>query len=122
MTKDPVGGCGWVYIVVVLDWHTKKIVDSSVDMRRTIQHWLAALDRAVNQQFPDGVRGHGLLRIYDNGCQPTSMAFMEACSTLGIHQAFTSHNNPKGNADPSASHIPSKRSVSGCKSGRVLLR
>jgi putative transposase len=35
----------------------------------------------------------------DNGCQPTSVAFMRACSTLGIHQAFTSSNNPKGNAD-----------------------
>jgi transposase InsO family protein len=27
------------------------------------------------------------------------MAFMRACATLGIHQAFTSDNNPKGNAD-----------------------
>ena len=35
----------------------------------------------------------------DNGCQPTSIAFMEACSLLGIRQAFTSYNNPKGNAD-----------------------
>lgn len=35
----------------------------------------------------------------DNGGQPTSLAFMEACSTLGIRQAFTSDNNPKGNAD-----------------------
>jgi putative transposase len=24
---------------------------------------------------------------------------MEACRTLGTHQAFTSYNNPKGNAD-----------------------
>jgi putative transposase len=35
----------------------------------------------------------------DNGCQPTSMAFMEACAALEIHQTFTSDNNPKGNAD-----------------------
>lgn len=35
----------------------------------------------------------------DNGSQPTSVAFMRACSTLGVHQAFTSYNNPKGNAD-----------------------
>ncbi|MGH9879394.1 MAG: integrase core domain-containing protein, partial [Nitrososphaerales archaeon] len=31
--------------------------------------------------------------------QPTSVAFMKACSTVGITQAFTSSNNPKGNAD-----------------------
>ncbi|HSF32819.1 MAG TPA: integrase core domain-containing protein [Candidatus Tectomicrobia bacterium] len=24
---------------------------------------------------------------------------MKACSTLGVYQAFTSYNNPKGNAD-----------------------
>jgi putative transposase len=35
----------------------------------------------------------------DNACQPTAQAFMAACSTLGLHQAFTSDNNPKGNAD-----------------------
>ena len=35
----------------------------------------------------------------DNGCQPTSTAFMQVCSNLGIQQAFTSYNNPKGNAD-----------------------
>lgn len=35
----------------------------------------------------------------DNGCQPTSVAFMKACATLGITQTFTSYNNPKGNAD-----------------------
>lgn len=34
-----------------------------------------------------------------NGCQSTSVAFMRACVTLGISQAFTSYNNPKGNAD-----------------------
>jgi putative transposase len=35
----------------------------------------------------------------DHGCQPTSMAFMQVCNTLGIHQVFTSNNNPKGSAD-----------------------
>ncbi len=34
----------------------------------------------------------------DNGSQPTSVAFMQACQSLGIRQAFTSYNNPKGNA------------------------
>jgi putative transposase len=27
------------------------------------------------------------------------MAFMHACNILGIHQVFTSDNNPQGNAD-----------------------
>jgi putative transposase len=62
-------------------------------------HWLAALDMAVNRQFPNGVRGQGLSLMSDNGCQPTSAAFMQACSNLEIQQAFTSYYNPKGNAD-----------------------
>jgi putative transposase len=99
MTKVLVAGFGWIYIVVVLDWYTKKLVGYYAGMRGTAQHWLAALDMAVNRQFPDGVRDHGLSLMCDNGCQPTSVAFMEACHALGIQQVFTSYNNPKGNAD-----------------------
>jgi transposase InsO family protein len=65
---------------------------------KTLQ-WLGALDSAVQRQFPQGSRDHGLLLMSDNGCQPTSVAFMETCTTLGITQAFTSYNNPKGNAE-----------------------
>jgi putative transposase len=99
MTKVLVDGFGWVYIVLVLDWYTKKIVGYYVGMPCTARHWLVALDRAVNQQFPSGARDQGLFLMSDNGCQPTSLAFMQACRTLGIQQAFTSYNNPKGNAD-----------------------
>ena len=35
----------------------------------------------------------------DTGCQPTSVAFLRTCATLGIPQALTSYNTPKGNAD-----------------------
>ena len=99
MTKVLVEGFGWIYIVLVLDWYTKKIVGYEVGLRSTTQQWLAALNMAVNQQFPEGARGKGLSLMSDNGCQPTSLAFMEACNTLEIQQAFTSYNNPKGNAD-----------------------
>jgi putative transposase len=68
-------------------------------MRCTAQHWLLALDMAVNRQFPEGSQGKGLSLMSDHGCQPTSTAFMQACGIMGIQQAFTSSNNPKGNAD-----------------------
>jgi putative transposase len=99
MTKVLVQGAGWVYIVVVLDWYTKAIVGYYAGIQCQSRDWLAALDRAVNGQFPDGTRGQGLSLMSDNGCQPTSLAFMRACATLEVHQAFTSYNNPKGNAD-----------------------
>jgi putative transposase len=68
-------------------------------IRCTAQHWLSALEMALNRQFPEGVQGQALSPMSDNGCQPTSVAYMKACSTLGVYQAFTSDNNPKGNAD-----------------------
>jgi len=99
MTKVMVNGFGWMYIAVVLDWYTKKIVGYYVGMQCRGKHWLEAIDDAVNQQYPDGVREHGLCLMSDNGSQPTSVGFMKACRELNIHQAFTSYNNPKGNAD-----------------------
>jgi putative transposase len=99
MTNLLVAGFGRVYIVVVLDWYTKAIVGYDAGIRCTSTQWMAALDMAVNGQFPSGVRDQGLSLMSDNSCQPTSIAFMEACSTLEIHQTFTSYNNPKGNAD-----------------------
>lgn len=99
MTKVLVEGFGWVYIVIVLDWYTKKIVGYYTGTPCTARHWLMALDMAVQGQYPEGARGQDVSLMSDNGCQPTSRAFMKACRILGIHQAFTSYNNPKGNAD-----------------------
>jgi putative transposase len=100
MTKVLVSGFGWVSIVVVLDWYTKKIVGYSAGLRCTAKQWLEALDVAVNGQFLPGVRGQGLSLMCDSGCQPTSVAFLAACSTVEIQPVCTSDHNPKGHADP----------------------
>ena len=100
MTKVMAEGFGWMYIVVVLDWYTKKLVGYYAGMECRGRHWLEALDMAVNMQFPDGVREKHLHLMSDNGSQPTSIGFMKICRGLDINQAFTSYNNnPKGNAD-----------------------
>lgn len=98
MTKFMVGA-GWVYLVVVLDWHTKKIVGWDIALRSRSQEWKRALDMALLREFPEGVRGKGLKLVSDNGSQPTSTSFMKDMTTLGIEQVFTSYDNPKGNAD-----------------------
>jgi transposase InsO family protein len=54
MTTVLVTGFGWIDIVVVLDWYTKKIVGYYAGVPCTAKHWLAALDMAVHQQFPEG--------------------------------------------------------------------
>jgi putative transposase len=99
MTKVIVQDFGWIYVTVVLDWFTKKIVGYHIGDQSKAQHWLEALNMAVNRQFPNGSRGQELHLMSDNGCQPSSLLFMGACKTLGIKQAFTSYCNPKGNAD-----------------------
>lgn len=99
MTKVMVEDFGWMYIVVVLDWYTKKIVGYYAGIECRSRHWLEALNNAVNAEFPDGVNGPELSLMSDNGSQPTSMAFMKSCRAMGVKQAFTSYGNPKGNAD-----------------------
>lgn len=90
---------GWVYITIVLDWYTKKVVGYHIGLQSKACHWLEALHMGVNRQFPYGVKDHGLHLMSDNGCQPTAVRFMAECSQMGVHQAFTAYNNPKGNAD-----------------------
>lgn len=99
MTKVKIEDYGWVYVVIILDWYTKKLVGYYTGLQSKSEHWLEALDMAVNRQFPNGVRGHDLFLMSDNGCQPTSISFMKTCQSLNIRQVFTSYNNPKGNAD-----------------------
>ena len=79
MTKVMVDGFGWMYIVVVLDWYTKKIAAITRVWNVKAEHWLEALDMALNRQFPDGVRDKGLNLMSDNGSQPTSVGFMKTC-------------------------------------------
>lgn len=99
MTKITVQGFGWIYIVFVLDWYSKKVIGYYAGSQCKTQHWLTALNMAVSVQFPNGARGNGVNLMSDNGSQPTSVRFMKDCSLLGIKQALTSYNNPKGNAD-----------------------
>ncbi len=100
MTKMLIPTTGWAYLHVVLDWYSKKIVGWSINSTSKTRDWLDAMDLAVINQFPNGIREHkNLYLISDNGCQPTSKSFSKYCKFLEIEQIFTSYSNPKGNAD-----------------------
>lgn len=58
------------------------------------------MERAINGEFPLGVRGSGLQLISDNESQPTSVSFMKDAATLGINQIWTFYDNPKGKERP----------------------
>lgn len=101
MTKIMIPSYGWLYLVIVLDWYTKKIIGYHISPHCRTEQWLDALNMACNTQFPEGVAAKHteLFLISDNGSQPTSKNYMKACSLLQITQIFASYNNPKGNAD-----------------------
>lgn len=101
MTKIMLESFGWLYLVIVLDWYTKKIIGYSLSTHSRANDWLNALNQASNNQFPNGIlsKKQDLYLISDNGSQPTSHKFMQACSVMEIKQIFASYNNPKGNAD-----------------------
>lgn len=99
MTKFLVDELGWIYLVAVVDWFSRKVVGYSVDRHCRTEVWTRALEQAVLIEFPDGSRERNLFLMSDNGSQPTSKKFLNLCSTLGIQPTFTSYNNPKGNAN-----------------------
>lgn len=101
MTKVMISNYGWVYLTIVKDWCTKKLIGYSVNSHSKTDDWLDALHNACDNQFPKGVlsKEHTLFLVSDNGSQPTSRKFMQACSVMEIKQIFTSYNNPKGNAE-----------------------
>lgn len=99
MTKFYVQGLGWLYLVVVLDWYTKRALGWALDTRPKTELWLKALEQAVTTGCPLGSRACQISLMSDNGSQPTSGRYEQVLETLGIAHATTSYNNPKGNAD-----------------------
>ena len=56
MTKIRLKHLGWVYITIVIDWCSKKLVGYNIDTKSKSLDWLEAVDMALNSQFPNGVR------------------------------------------------------------------
>jgi len=101
MTKVMIPAFGWLYMVIILDWYTKKLIGYSISTKSKANDWLDALNNACDNQFPRGIlsKEQDLYLVSDNGSQPTSHKYMQACSVMEIQQIFASYNNPKGNAD-----------------------
>ena len=99
MTKFYVQSFGWVYLVIVLDWYSKKIVGYKLNIRSKADDWIDALNMSVDNNCPLGSREYELNLMSDNGSQPTSEKYENAAALLGIKHITTSYSNPKGNAD-----------------------
>ena len=72
---------GWVYLAVVIDLFSRKVVGWSIGASLATELVSDALRRAIEARRPDGKR---LLHHSDRGCQYTSDAYQKTLRTLGI--------------------------------------
>jgi putative transposase len=86
MTKVMVDGFGWMYLVIVLDWYSKKIVGYNLSKRSKAQDWREALESAVNKQFPLGAREARLKLVSDHGSQPTLKAMQSSLNHADFYE------------------------------------
>lgn len=111
---------GWVYIVIVLDWHTKKVVGHYAGDQSKSWHWLIALNRAVCRQFPHGAReaGQTLHLMADNGCQLTSRWLSCRPHLLWASNLLSpATTTRRATPTPSDSYAPLRKNWLGCASG-----
>lgn len=72
---------GWVYLAVVLDLFSRKVVGWALGPTLETELVSTALRRAIETRRPDGSQ---LLHHSDRGCQYTSAAYQQTLNTLGI--------------------------------------
>jgi putative transposase len=77
---------GWVYLAVVLDLFSRKVVGWALGNSLETELVTAALRQAVEARQPD--RGQ-LLHHSDRGCQYTSDAYQWILRTLGINSSMS---------------------------------
>jgi putative transposase len=78
-------GSGFLYLAVVLDVFSRRIVGWAMAGHLRTELVLAALDMAIAQRKPTGVVHHS-----DHGCQYTSLAFGARCREAGVRPSLGS--------------------------------
>ncbi len=72
---------GWVYLAVVLDLFSRKVVGWALSPSQATELVSEALRHALEARRPEG---RDLLHHSDHGCQYTSDAYQQTLQTLGI--------------------------------------
>jgi transposase InsO family protein len=73
-------GEGWLYLAVVLDAFSRRVVGWSMADHLRTELVLDALDMAIAQRQPAA----GLIHHTDHGCQDTSLAFGRRLQQAGL--------------------------------------
>ena len=84
---------GFLYLAVVLDAWSRRIVGWAMETHLRTELVLAALDMAIAQRRPTEVIHHS-----DQGCQYTSVAFGKRCREAGVRPSMGSVGDAYDNA------------------------
>jgi putative transposase len=84
---------GFLYLAVVLDAWSRRVVGWSMATHLRTELVLDALDMALSQRRPEGVIHHS-----DQGCQYTSIAFGNRCREAGVRPSMGSVGDCYDNA------------------------
>ena len=88
-----------LYLVVVIDCWSRKIVGWTLDHRSRAGEWIAALRMALDAQgLTSKDQCRQLTLRSDNGSQPCSKSFVEYLAARGVHAEYTGYNAPDDNA------------------------
>ena len=105
--------CGWqidmtsfalsdftpLYLVMVTDCYTRKIVGWTLDRRCRASEWVGALRMALESQGLTTKEACKRLTLRsDNGSQPCSKKFVEYLGKTGVKGQYTGYNAPDDNA------------------------
>lgn len=84
---------GFIYLAVVLDAWSRRVVGWAIGETMTAELVLAALNMALQQRRPEAVIHHS-----DQGSQYTSIAFGERCKKMGVRPSMGSVGDAYDNA------------------------
>jgi putative transposase len=84
---------GWLYLAMVLDVYSRRIVGWAMDTNLKTPLILDALEMAITQRQPSNVIHHS-----DRGCQYTSYAFGKRCREAGVMPSMGSVGDAYDNA------------------------
>lgn len=85
---------GWLYLAVILDLFSRRIVGWAMDERMTQQLVCTALEMALGQRQPAG----SLIHHSDRGSQYTSTAFQTTLAANGLTPSMSGRGNCYDNA------------------------
>jgi putative transposase len=84
---------GFIYLAVVLDVWSRRVVGWAIGETMTAELVLAALNMALQQRRPQGVIHHS-----DQGSQYTSIAFGQRCKKMGVRPSMGTVGDAYDNA------------------------